>query len=119
MGGVTFTYRPTYFDAVADQAIAAVQRWRTEEHAEIKMSLPEISVQNLLIAMGYTTGSDTATAIGTLSAANPPTLAQVNGTPGVTSYSYELAAISSINGDSVPSTALAVTTGAATLTATN
>src|SRR5579862_8880371 len=68
MGGVTFTYRPTYFDAVADQAIAAVQRWRTEEHAEIKMSLPEISVQNLLIAMGYTTGSDTATAIGTLSA---------------------------------------------------
>jgi hypothetical protein len=117
MGGVVFSYKPTYFDAIADQAIAAVQRWRTEEHADVVLSLPEVCVTNMLIAMGYTAGSDTATASGTQAVGGTITLT-VNGTPGTTGYSYQIAAINS-NGDGIPPTAVAATTGAATLTSVN
>jgi hypothetical protein len=117
MGGVVFTYKPTYFDAIADQAIAAVQRWRTEEHADVVLSLPEVSVQNLLIAMGYTAGSDTAAAAGTLGVAGVATLA-TNGTPASTSYSYQIFNFDS-NGDGIPATAVTIATGPVTLTSLN
>lgn len=117
MGGVVFTYRPTYFDAIADQAIAPVQRWRTEERAEIKLSLPEISVQNLLISMGYTSGSDTAAASGTLAGAGTATLT-VNGTGASVTYTYQIFAYDS-NGDGIPATAITTAVGPTTLSATN
>jgi hypothetical protein len=117
MGGVVFTYKPTYFDAIVDQAIASVQRWRTEEHADIVLSLPELSVQNLLISMGYTAGSDTAAAAGTLGVAGVATLA-TNGTPGSTSYTYQIFNFNS-NGDGIPATAVTIATGPTTLTTVN
>lgn len=117
MGGCVFTYRPTYFDAVADQAIAPAKRWRTEERAEIKLSLPEISVQNLLIAMGYTPGSDTATAAGTLGTAGTATLT-VNGTGAAVTYTYQIF-VSDSNGDGIPATAVTTSLGPTTLGATN
>jgi hypothetical protein len=117
MGGVVFTYKPTYFDAVADQAIAAVQRWRTEEHADVVLSLPEVSVQNLLLAMGYTEGSDTAAAAGTLGVAGVATLA-TNGTPGAVTYTYQIFNFDS-NGDGIPATAVTIATGPTTLSLVN
>lgn len=119
LGGVTFTYSPTFFKAIPDQIIGAVAVWRTQEEGDLKFSMPEVAVNKLLAAFSYPT-SGVVTTLSSAALGAPAAGSQVVvGTAGAIAYGYSLFAYNSY-GDGIPVACTpAITTGNLTLTSSN
>lgn len=117
VGGAEINYNPTVLQIEVDQAIMPVNAYKTKEEITYDVGLAEYQINRVTAAWSYAQSGITTVAAGTLGTSPAPTLSTA-GTPGSTSYSYQVVPFVSA-GDGVPVTATAIATGAATLTTTN